>query len=295
MAPADRLPGEEAQGRPLLRPLRPRGGAARDPRPPAAELPGAHLLGRQVQAPRAAGAALPPLRHRAVLGAVRGGGGARPLPGDGRGPHALPLRGHRGGGGPARGRDGRGVRGAPVRAGGEAARPAHGGAQGGPDPADGLRATRGPRRGGDRRGRARGGGPGVPRPPGEGGGAERLDRRQGGGPVPGPAGRAGGRAALRRPGGRGPPPGARPRRARGDRGARGVAGGAPGRAGVGGGAPARRQAGPAGDGGAQRRRGPGPAPPSTGRRPQQPRPRPHRAAGAPSGWPRPRCGSSATT
>ncbi len=117
------------------------------------------------------------------------------------------------------------------------------------------------------------------------GGAAR--RRQGGGPVPGPAGRAGGRAALRRAGGRGPPPGARPRRARVDRGARGLAGGAPGRAGVGVGAPARRQAGAAGDGGAQRRRGPGPAPAATGRRPQQPRPGPHRAAGRPRARPGP--------
>ena len=163
--------GAQAQGRPLLRPLRPRGGAARDPRPAAAELPGAHLLGRQVQAPRAAGPALPALRHRAVLGAVRRGGRPRAATaGMVEDLMRFLCRRHRGRWWPgSRPRWREAADGARVRAGGPAARPADRGAQGGRDPADGLRATRGPRRGRHRRGRARGGGAGLPRAPGPGG------------------------------------------------------------------------------------------------------------------------------
>ena len=56
------------------------------------------------------------------------------LRGDGRGPHAVPVRGHRAGGGPAGGRDGGGGRRPRVRAGGPAARPADRRAQGGARP-----------------------------------------------------------------------------------------------------------------------------------------------------------------
>ena len=287
VAPPDGLPWAQAKGSPLLRPLRPRGGAARDPRPPPAELPGPHLLGGQVQAARPAGPALPPLRHRAVLGPVRGCGRPRPLRGDGRGPHAVPLGGHRGGGGAPRVRDGRGGRGAPVRTGRPAAGPAGGRAQGGPITADGLRAARGPRRGRHGRGRAGGRGPGLPRPQGAGGRAEQLDRRQGRGPDADPNGRPGGRTALRRSRGRGAPPGARPGRAGVGRGARGLALVASGRAGDADGAPARRQARPAGDGGPQRRGGPGSAPPAPGLGPQQPLAGAHRAAGRPRPSPGP--------
>ena len=61
----------QAQGRPLLRALRQRGRHPVHPRPPGAELPGAHVLGHQVQAPRAPGPAVPALRHRPLLGALR--------------------------------------------------------------------------------------------------------------------------------------------------------------------------------------------------------------------------------
>ena len=55
--------GRKRQGRPLLRPLRPRRGDPHHPRPPGPELPGPHLLRQQVHPPRAVGPAVPALRH----------------------------------------------------------------------------------------------------------------------------------------------------------------------------------------------------------------------------------------
>ena len=87
--------GQQAQGGPLLRALRPRRRHPRHARPAAAELPGPDLLRQQVPTPPAAGPALPALPHRAVLGPVRRRGRPRALPGDGGGADALPLGRHR--------------------------------------------------------------------------------------------------------------------------------------------------------------------------------------------------------
>ncbi len=104
------LPGPQAQGGAVLRPLRPRRCAPRDARPLAAQLPHAHLLGRQVQATPAPRPPVPALRHRALLGPLRGRGGAGALRADGRGPHAVPVGRDRAGGQPVRSRDGGGFR-----------------------------------------------------------------------------------------------------------------------------------------------------------------------------------------
>ena len=61
----------QAQGRALLRAVLARLGHPRDARPAAAGVPGAHLLGRGVQAGRPDRPALPARLHRQVLGAVR--------------------------------------------------------------------------------------------------------------------------------------------------------------------------------------------------------------------------------
>ena len=71
VAPGHGHAGREAQGRPLLRALRPRLRHPRDARPAAAHVPDPHLLGQQVQPPPEAGPALPAVPHREVLGAVR--------------------------------------------------------------------------------------------------------------------------------------------------------------------------------------------------------------------------------
>ena len=81
------------------------------------------------------------------------------------------------------GRDADGVRGAAVRAGGPAARPHRRGAQGGRDPADGVRPRRGLRRRRPGRGPAGGVGADLPRAPRPGGGPPRLRGREGGGPL----------------------------------------------------------------------------------------------------------------
>ena len=70
--------GPQAQRGPVLRPLPERRGHPGDPRPAAAVVPGADLLGHQVPAPPAAGPALPAVPHRTVLGTVRGGHRPRP-------------------------------------------------------------------------------------------------------------------------------------------------------------------------------------------------------------------------
>ena len=100
-----------------------------------AQLPGAHVLGHQVQAPRAAGPALPPLRHRPLLGPVRRRRGPRPAyDGYVERPHAVPLAATPSRCWPGwRPRCSTASRGAAVRAGGAAARPHRRRAQGGRD------------------------------------------------------------------------------------------------------------------------------------------------------------------
>ncbi len=71
VAPAHGDAGQEAQGRALLRALRAGLRHPGDPRPPAAHLPAAHLLGQQVQLAPEARPAVPALPHREVLGALR--------------------------------------------------------------------------------------------------------------------------------------------------------------------------------------------------------------------------------
>ena len=77
VAPADGDAGPQAQGRPLLRALRPRLRHPGDARPAAAHLPAAHLLGQQVQPAPAPRPALPAVPHREVLRALRGRGRPR--------------------------------------------------------------------------------------------------------------------------------------------------------------------------------------------------------------------------
>ena len=67
VAPADGDAGPQAQGRPLLRPVRPRLRHPRDARPAAAHVPAAHVQRQQVRPPRAARPALPAVPHREVL------------------------------------------------------------------------------------------------------------------------------------------------------------------------------------------------------------------------------------
>ncbi len=64
-------PGRQAQGHPLLRPLRPRLGDPRDRRPAAARLPDALVQQRRVQALQPDRPALPARLHRQVRGALR--------------------------------------------------------------------------------------------------------------------------------------------------------------------------------------------------------------------------------
>ena len=85
----------QAQGRALLRAVFARLGHPRDPRPAAARLPGAHLLGRGVQARRPDRPALPARLHRQVLGAVRRHGQRRGAPGHRRRLLRLHGRPHR--------------------------------------------------------------------------------------------------------------------------------------------------------------------------------------------------------
>ena len=67
VAPAGGGPGPQAQRGAVLRPVPERRGHPGHPRPAAAVVPGADVLGRQVPQPRAAGPALPAVPHRAVL------------------------------------------------------------------------------------------------------------------------------------------------------------------------------------------------------------------------------------
>ena len=67
VAAADGDARPQAQGRPLLRALRPRLRHPRDARPAAAHLPAPHLLGQQVRPAPAARPAVPAVPHREVL------------------------------------------------------------------------------------------------------------------------------------------------------------------------------------------------------------------------------------
>ena len=82
----------------------------RDARPAGAQLPGPHVLGHQVQAARAPRAALPALRHRALLGPVRRRRRPRGATTATSRTSWVPLGRHRAGAGPARGRDAGGLR-----------------------------------------------------------------------------------------------------------------------------------------------------------------------------------------
>ncbi len=84
--------GRQAQGGPLLRPLRPRLRHPRDARPAAAHLPAAHVLGQQVRAAPQAGQAVPAVPHREVQRAVRRRGRPGRLPGAGGRAARLPRR-----------------------------------------------------------------------------------------------------------------------------------------------------------------------------------------------------------
>ena len=116
VAAPGRGPRAQAQGRPLLRPLRQRRRHPQHARPPRQELPGAHVLGHQVHAARAPGPPLPALRHRPLLGPVRRRGRPRGVRRLRQRPHGVPLGRHRAGAGPAGGRDADRQRGPPIRA-----------------------------------------------------------------------------------------------------------------------------------------------------------------------------------
>ncbi len=176
VAPGHGHARHQAQGRALLRSLRPRLRHPRDPRPAAAHLPHPHLLGQQAGPAPEARAPVPAVPHREVLGAVRGRDRPGRLRRAGGRADRLPGRRHRRHRGPARDRDARGGRRARVRAGRPAARPTGRRAQGHRQAADGGGQGRGRRRDRHRRGRPRGGGAGLLRPPRPGGGPQGLRR-----------------------------------------------------------------------------------------------------------------------
>ncbi|CAA9339758.1 MAG: Excinuclease ABC subunit C, partial [uncultured Frankineae bacterium] len=304
--------GAQEEGRALLRPVRPRLGDPRDPRPAAEGVPGADLLERRLPTGRAGGPAVPARLHRQVLGAVRGQGRPGRAPGDRRRLLRLHGRSVRALRPAARAADGRGRRGPGLRAGRAPAR-RHRGAHPGHREAGGrARGRDGRRRDRGRRGPARGGRPGLPRARRPGPRTARLRRRQGRGAhhrragraVPGPGLRR--RARLRRRGRGRPPDGARGRShgpdggRRPPGGARAVAAARPRGPAVVAVRPARRsradpraaargQEGPARDGGAQRRLGVRPAQDQAGQRPD----RPLAGAGGAAGRARPRRGAPA--
>ena len=106
VAPAGRGAGPQAQRGALLRPLSQRRGHPGDPRPAAAVLSRPDLLGHQIPAPSAPGAALPAVPHRPVLGPVRGGHRPRRVRAPGGRPDLLSQRRHRSAGAQHRDRDG---------------------------------------------------------------------------------------------------------------------------------------------------------------------------------------------
>ncbi len=107
MATAGRGARAQAQGRPLLRPLRQRRRHPVDAGPAGPELPRAHVLGHQVHPPRAPGPPLPALRHRPLLRPLRRRRRPRRLRRLRQRPHGVPLGRHRARAGPAGGGDAR--------------------------------------------------------------------------------------------------------------------------------------------------------------------------------------------
>ena len=185
--------GRQAQERAVLRPLRARLRHPRDARRADPGLPGPDLLELVLRPARPGPPAVPVLRHRALLGAVRpraDGGHRGVVPRRRRGARRVPVGprapDHRA----ARTRDARRPPrrqeyelAAKLRDQLAAARRAH------REPGDGALAARGPRRGRARRGRPGGGVPGVLRPPGPGDGPQGLGRGPGRGPRPAGPGR----------------------------------------------------------------------------------------------------------
>ena len=293
--------GAQAQGRALLRPLRPRLRHPRDARPAAAHVPDPHLLGQQVRPPRSAWAG------RACCSTSRSAPG--PCVGE------IDQRGLRPAGrrsccdfldgdtdaGRARGsrREMRPrpptlefERAARLRDRLASVRKAIENQQMVAERNEDLDVHR------HRRGRARGRGPGVLRAPGPGGGPQGLHRStRSRTSTPGELVGRRARGPLRRPAAaRHAQDGAGARRARRRRPLRGVAERRCG-------APRSRSGCPSGATSASCRR-PSPATPREeftrhrlrrAVRPQQPGQGPQRAAGARSACPRPRCASSATT
>ena len=275
--------GSQAQGRALLRALRPRLRHPRDARPAAAHVPDPHLLGQQARPPPAAGPALPAVPHREVLGPVRRRDRRRGVPTSwctscSTSSTATPA--------PSWPGSRREMREAADELEFELAARLR----------DRLESVRkaidkqqmvvgqlgGPRRDRPRRGRPRGGRAGVLRAAGPGRGPQGLRARQGRGPRPRRAGRLDPRGPVLRP--------ATARRAQAGAGAgrvrrpgplRALAGRAARGQGDDPGAPAGRQAGAARDRDPQRDRGAEPAPPAPRLGPQQPGPGPQRAPGRP--------------
>ena len=190
----------EAQGRPLLRPVRPRLRDPRDARPPAAHVPDPHVHQEQVRPPRTASAARASTRtSRSASAPCVGAVDHRRVHAARRRADRLPRR-------RARRRSSTGSTSgctrrsddAGVRAGGTAARPDRLGAQGDRAPADGRRQGGGLRPHRDRRGPARGVGAGLLRAQGPRRRPQGSRRRQGRGRRPPGARRSPPRAALRR-------------------------------------------------------------------------------------------------
>ena len=182
--------GRQAQERPVLRPLRARLRDPRDARRPDPRLPGPDLLELVLRPARPGPPPVPVLRHRPLLRAVRpraDGGHRGVVPGRRRGARRVPVGPRAPDHGPARTRDGGGRPPSGVRARGQAPGPAHRRAPRAREPGDGALAARGPRRRRARRGRPRGGVPGLLRPPRPGDGPQGLGRRPRRGPRPAPA------------------------------------------------------------------------------------------------------------
>ena len=223
VAPGHGAAGGEAQGRPLLRAVRPRLRHPGDARPAAADVPDPHLLRQQARPAPQARPALPLRPHREVLGALRRCHQPGRLPDARRRAAPLPRRAHRPDPRAARQGDARGRLGPRVRAGGPPAGPDHLGPQGHRTPADGRRPERGLRRHRPGRGRPRGVDPGLQRPPGPHGRPQGTGAGEGRGAHAGrPVGPHPRDALRRRPGGGRPEGGAAAGRARGARPLRGV-------------------------------------------------------------------------
>ena len=133
VAPGAGHAGRQAQERPLLRPVRARLGHPRHARRADPRLPGPHLHELVLRPAGPGQAAVPLLRHRPVLGAVRARGHRRHrgvLPRRCRRARRLPGREHEAGHRAAGARDAGGGRAPGVRAGREAPRSARRGAPG---------------------------------------------------------------------------------------------------------------------------------------------------------------------